>query len=318
MFHQEENVKFKRNSKLARYFDMLSAIVAESFYVIDVAANQFCYAKPGDVFLFGFSAEKVLSRGYDFYAQIVYPDDLSLWTGMRKAVLQYLKSFKEKRDAIDYFSCTFRLQCKRSFLIRPLPQMVCHRMKPVWEGDELRYLICSVESSTLKEAGNLCMHNKNGWTYEEYNFRSGRWTQKTKESLTERERTILMLAGQGKTTGEIADCLCKGQNTIRNQIKAIFSKLNIHSMQEALELASNCRMIRRRPGAERQATESPRKRSRVLVTTERLQRIQQYLEEGNSIRKAAKREGVAESAVRYWIKQGKLKRTNRPAFLCQM
>ncbi|MDR0573201.1 MAG: LuxR C-terminal-related transcriptional regulator [Tannerella sp.] len=87
------------------------------------------------------------------------------------------------------------------------------------------------------------MYNKDGLTYEEYSFTTGRWKLKTKEALTEREKAILMLAGQGKSSVEIADVLCKGQNTIRNQIKLLFAKLEVHSMQEAIECACNHRMI---------------------------------------------------------------------------
>lgn len=66
---------------------------------------------------------------------------------------------------------------------------------------------------------------------------------KIKESLTERERAILMLAQQGRSSTEIGDILCKGHNTIRNQIKALFSKLKMHSMQGTIEFARNFRMI---------------------------------------------------------------------------
>ncbi|WP_160034749.1 helix-turn-helix transcriptional regulator [Parabacteroides chinchillae] len=40
---------------------------------------------------------------------------------------------------------------------------------------------------------------------------------------------------QGKNTVEIASDLCKGQYTVRNQIKSLFSKLKVHSMQEAIK-----------------------------------------------------------------------------------
>ncbi|MDR0699315.1 MAG: hypothetical protein LBG28_08910 [Tannerella sp.] len=53
-----------------------------------------------DLFLCGFSTKDAQRLGYDFYSKIVYPDDLSLWMDMRKAVLQYLEDFKEKQDEI--------------------------------------------------------------------------------------------------------------------------------------------------------------------------------------------------------------------------
>lgn len=231
-------------STLISSFDILSSLTSESFYVLDIPQKQFCYVKADDLFLCGFSVDDALRDGYKFYSKIIYPDDLLLWTNMRNVVLLYLKNFEKKRDKIDFFSCTFRLRRSYSFIsLRSLSQMVYQRMKPVWVDNKLRYLICSVRSSTIKEPGNLRMYNKDGLTYEEYNLITRRWKQKAKELLTERERAILMLAQQGKSSGEIANDLCKGHNTIRNQIKPLFSKLNVHSMWEAVEFAYDHRMI---------------------------------------------------------------------------
>ena len=301
----------EHDAALFQHLDMLASIATECFYVVDIKYQQFCYIQPNELFLCGYSAEDALKLGYDFYLKIVYPGDLSLWAKMHKAVLQYMKDFKGKREEIDYFSCTFRIQRNYSFLIRPLPQMIYHRMKPVWVEDELRYFLCAVESSTAKEAGNLRMYSKHGLAYEEYRFKSIRWKQKTIEPLTERERAILILAQQGKDAKEIADCLCKGLYTIRNQVKPIFSKLDVNSMVEAVDIASAYRMIyitkQVMTEPEQPPVEAPRKRTRVSITEDIFQRIQKHLDEGLSMRKAADKTGVLENAMRYWKKKGKIK-----------
>jgi DNA-binding NarL/FixJ family response regulator len=306
----ESSVPDERISVLIRYFDLFSSLATGSLYVLDIPRKQFCCVKPDDLFLCGYSAGDALRQGYDFYSKIIYPGDLSLWTAMHKVVLRYLNDFEEKRDETDYFSCTFRLQRKHSLpLPHPFPQMIYQRMKPVWIDNELCYLICSVKGSTVKKAGNLCMHSKDGLTYEEYNFRTGCWKRKTEEFLIEREKIILMLAREGESSVEIAVDLCKGQSTVRNQIKALFAKLNVHSMQEAIEVACYHRMIySRQYREESQPVEAPCKRSRVLFTEDMLQRIQQYLDNGKSIRQAAKLAGIAESSVRYWINKRRLKK----------
>lgn len=240
---EESTVLDERTSVFIQHVDMISSVTTDSLYVLDIQQRQFSYIKPDDLFLCGFSVGEALRLGYDFYSKIVYPEDLSLWTDMHKAVLLYLKDFEKKRDEIDCFSCTFRLQRTYSFISRPLPQMIYHQMKPVWVDNKLRYLICSVGSSAMNKTGNLYLHNRDRLTFEEYNFTTKRWKQNAKERLTERERTILMLAGQGKSSSEIANDLCKGQYTIRNQIKPILSKLKAHSMQEAIESACCFRMI---------------------------------------------------------------------------
>ncbi len=302
-----EQLQNKQDSGLIRYFDLFSSIATESFYVLDLLQKQFCYVKTDNLFLSGFSLEEALNQGIDFYAKIIYHKDLSSWTEMRKAVLRYLKDFENELHNIDFFSCKFRLQRNYSFSPpRSLPQMVYHRMKPVLENEEWRYLICSVKSSTAKKPGNLCVYYKDGPIYKEYNLTSKRWQKKTKELLSEREKAILMLALQGKNTREIADCICKGQSTIQNQIKTLFDKLNVHSMQEAVELARNRRMVFPKQDTKQQATEPLCEKKRTSLTKGMVQRIQQYLNEEISIRQAARKEGIIESAVRYWIKKGKI------------
>jgi DNA-binding NarL/FixJ family response regulator len=117
-----------------------------------------------------------------------------------------------------------------------------------------------------------------------------------------------MLAEQGKTSGEIAGVLCREENTIRNQINRLFSKLEVHSMQEAIEVACSHQLIYPNPDIEQQPVEAPLKRTRVLLTEDQLQRIQQYLDDGKSIREAARLEGITERAIRYWIDKRRLKK----------
>ena len=234
----------KVDPAFARYLDIISSITVESLYVLNVQQGQISYVSPhADSFLCGYPVEEALCLGYDFYKEIIYPADLTGWKNAHKAILQYIKDYKDIRHEIDYFSCTFRLQRKYSFHSKSLPQMIFQRMKPVWEDDKLRYLICSVGSSTAKEAGNLRMYNKDGLTYKEYSFVSRRWKQIELAPLTEQERAILMLAQQGKNTIAIADDLIKAISTVGNQIKPLFSKLNVHSIIEAIDNASIHRMM---------------------------------------------------------------------------
>ena len=228
----------EQESVFIQYCKLFSSIITDSFYVLDIVQKQFCYIKPDNLFLCDHSVEEAMRLGHDFYTQIIHPDDLPLWTNILKIIPQYLDR-KDKWNEIDYFSCTLRLLRKYSFSSHFLSQMVYQRMKPICLNNNLRYLICIVENSTDKKAGNLFLHNKDKSTYEEYNFITRRWKQDKIEILTEREKAILMLAQQCKNTVEIANELCKGQHTIRNQIKALFNKLKVHSMQEALQISKN-------------------------------------------------------------------------------
>lgn len=213
------------------YFDWLSSVITESFYVVDLLQKKICYVKDNEFLLSGLES--------DFHSKNIYVNDLSLWETMFRVVLQYLEMVGDKRNEINYFSCTFRMQCKCSFVLRPLVQMVYQRIKYMYENDVLRYLICFIKNTTIKDSGNLRVYNKDCEYFSEYNFKTNCWESQIVELLTERERVILILSKQGKSSKEIANDLCRSENTIRNQIKSLFLKLNVHSMQEAIEYACN-------------------------------------------------------------------------------
>lgn len=300
------SVPSKQESILMQYCEAFSSIATESFYVLDIAQKQFHYIKPNDFFLCGHSVEEAMTLGYDFYPLIIYPEDLPLWASMLEIVEQYLKNLEENPDEIDYFSCAFRLQRKYSFVPHPLRQMVYFRMKPYWINGELRHLICTMESSAIKNAGSLHLH-KMGYIYKEYKFTTKRWHLATPKILTECETSILMLADQGKSSKEIAEILCKGQHTIQNQTKALFAKLGVHSIKEAIEVAKHyCRLQVTDPLESSKIKTN--KRKRVSFTNEQIQHIQELLNKGKSIRQIANTVGAVESTIRYWISKGILRK----------
>ena len=310
--HEMLAVHDETDSNFMHYIDMFSTINTESFYVIDIHKREFCYISPNASFLCGYTIDEALRLGYDFYPKIVHPADLQSVIKSHKAILRHLSAIGEKRDEIDYFSHTFRLQQKYSFLSKSLAQMVYHRIKPVWIDDKLRYFLCSVGCTVAKETGFPRVYYKDGLTYEEYSFITQRWKRRNIEPLTEREKAILMLARQGKNSKEIPDLLYRSYNTIRNQITALLQKLSVQSMQQAIIFASNHRMIfgptHNIQKSEQIIVYNSSKRTRVLLSADRLQRIQYALDTNLSIRKVARQEGISEYAIRYWIKHGKLKK----------
>ena len=57
------------------------------------------------------------------------------------------------------------------------------------------------------------------------------------DPLTDRERQVLRLAGEGKTSGEIAELLHLSDGTVRNYLSEAISKLGVSNRIEAARLA---------------------------------------------------------------------------------
>jgi DNA-binding NarL/FixJ family response regulator len=54
------------------------------------------------------------------------------------------------------------------------------------------------------------------------------------DNLTDREREVLVLIGQGHSNREIANQLCISEKTVKNHIANIFSKLHVYDRMQAM------------------------------------------------------------------------------------
>jgi len=63
------------------------------------------------------------------------------------------------------------------------------------------------------------------------------------EPLTPRELQVLRLLAAGKTNGEIAHALVIAKNTVKNHLKAIYGKLDVHNRTAAVDVARRVDLI---------------------------------------------------------------------------
>lgn len=66
-------------------------------------------------------------------------------------------------------------------------------------------------------------------------------------SLTERERDVLVLIGEGRTNAEIAEALFVGEGTVKTHINHLFSKLNLRDRAAAVIFAYDHHLVGDRP-----------------------------------------------------------------------
>jgi DNA-binding NarL/FixJ family response regulator len=64
-----------------------------------------------------------------------------------------------------------------------------------------------------------------------------RETRRAIESLTPREREVLVLLAEGLSDKEIAERLYVGSGTVRSHVVSVFGKLGVHSRLQALVFA---------------------------------------------------------------------------------
>lgn len=72
------------------------------------------------------------------------------------------------------------------------------------------------------------------------------------EALSAREREVLTLVAEGLTNAAIAAHLCLSESTVKSHLSSAFSKLGVHSREEAAALV---RQRRLQPGLEEQSSD---------------------------------------------------------------
>jgi DNA-binding CsgD family transcriptional regulator len=279
-------------------------LVTENLYVVDFSRRCFRYVAAHDLLTDGYSPDEVLRAGYGFYPKIIHPDDLPLFIRMHRIMLDYLYAPGADRQYPNHFSFTLRICHQGKYL------MTYHKWKPMTVDGKISVAVCTVASSVVETPGNLeanhhCPRYACKWSFEKQ-----QWMPMKLIQLNIREKEILSLAKQGKSEKETADILCISHGTLRNFEASLYRKLNVHSMIQAVIFATNRRIIFVPDGYEEDIPEQTetvsQRRTRRLITPDMRQRIQDGLNSGESIRSMARQEKIAESAIRYAIKQKKM------------
>jgi DNA-binding CsgD family transcriptional regulator len=226
----------KKNSEFD--IDDFASMSNDAIYVIDFREKQFRYVSEHDLFLCGHSQYEVLNLGYDFFPKIVHPEDLPLWEKMHTDILKYLLGPEDQLENINYFSFTLRIKNLLQIAERQKYLMVHHKLKPVFQDDQIYLGICMLKISAISTSGNLEIFYKNEMNLK-YSFAGQKWKLQDIELLTDCEINIIKLAMMGLNEKQIADKLCLSIGTIRNKCSALYQKLNVNNMMQAINVANH-------------------------------------------------------------------------------
>jgi DNA-binding CsgD family transcriptional regulator len=228
-------------------FDDYTSLSTDTKYVIDFFKRRFSYIPLHDLFLCGYSREEVMQWGYNFYREIVHPDDLQLLIKIHRVILNcsYITE-KELQNNIRFLCFTVRRKNYPCSIKTTHYLMVCCKILPLFINGKIRYGYCVLSISTMPTSGNLRIYFNDRKQYEEYSFRYNMWSKaEQNELLTDREIEILKSSTQGLNTDEIANRLCISRNTLEHAITALLSKFpgHIKTVKDAIIYASNLLLL---------------------------------------------------------------------------
>jgi DNA-binding NarL/FixJ family response regulator len=97
--------------------------------------------------------------------------------------------------------------------------------------------------SNHDEPGNVIIRKQGESGYWSYDLDLKRWIRKPDIVLSDAEKEVLLLSAQGYTIEAIANASNRAKDTIKSRRRAIFEKLGVKSITEALAFAVNHKLI---------------------------------------------------------------------------
>ncbi len=208
-------------------------------YIVDLYKHNFLFVSPNIEFWSGKSSEEIKDLGYDFFLDYVPECEQQLLLEINKKGYELFKGIpKEERP--DYiFSYGFHI------INGDKHRLVNHSITPMamTKDGHIWLALCTFSLATRKTPGNVVMMKTGTNFYYEYSLVTQEWTIKAIMPMSRMEREILFLSSQGYTMTSIADKLCKSVDTIKSCKRALFSRLKVKNIAEALSLVTNYKFI---------------------------------------------------------------------------
>lgn len=227
--------EYYKISPFIQFAESLSQVTYQSVYLFDYHQRGFAYVSDNPLFLCGRTSRQVKSMGYSFYFKHVPTGDLELLLKINALGFAFFNE-KPVEDRLNYsISYDFHLQQsdKRQILVNhKLVPLILDKDANIWIA------LCVVSLSPNTHAGNIIIRKRGGTQYR-YDLKQDRWQEVTVEKLSNTEKLILMLSGQGLTVDDIAEKLHLSVDTIKFHRKTIFRKLQVKTISGAITAAED-------------------------------------------------------------------------------
>ena len=246
-FFIEENkvlyVSDEDYAQMRKYIQLLEAVsrtTYKSIYVIDFFRKNFLYVSKNSLFLCGMPVEKVTSMGFDFYLQQVTDADLPLLLEINQKGFTFAESLLPA-DRMEYtLGCDIHMKQPWGNAM-----LIHHEITPLHLTREGKiWLVLCIESlSSRTKSGNIEITRQGYHSHWQYHMESKKWIQSAEIALNDYEKEILLLSAQGFTMKEISKQIHKSIDTIKGYKRALFEKLKVSNITEAIGLAIQQKLI---------------------------------------------------------------------------
>lgn len=208
-------------------------------YIIDYYKQNFLYVSENLAYWCGETADTIKSFGYQFYMKHVPENEQQILLEINK------KGF----DLFNEIPCDERLDYTISYDFHIIHgkklRLANHQLTPMilTPNGRIWLALCTISLSARNTPGYIIMKKADEKEFYEYSLEKHKWIKNDGITLNETEREVLLQSAQGYTMNDIADRLCKSVDTVKACKRALFAKLEVRNITEALSYAINYRLL---------------------------------------------------------------------------
>lgn len=208
-------------------------------YVIDYFKQNFLYVSGNLAYWCGQASDKIEEFGYRFYLDYVPEKEQQMLLEINKKGFDLFNEipFSERLEYTISYDFHIIHGRKSRLVNHHLTPMVLTKDGRIWLA------LCTIAMSARNTPGHIVIKKSGSKSYYEYSLDKHKWVKKDGIILSETEHDVLTLSAQGYTMNEIADKLYKSVDTIKACKRALFSKLGVKNIAEALSYATNYKLL---------------------------------------------------------------------------
>lgn len=234
-----EELDYSCVNEYIRSAEAFSHSTYQSVYIIDYFKQNFLYVSENLAYWCGQTSDRIKDFGYRFYLDYVPEKEQQMLLEINKKGFDLFNEipFVERLDYTISYDFHIIHGRKLRLVNHHLTPMVLTKDGRIWLA------LCTISMSARSAPGYIIMKKSGSKSYYEYSLDKHKWTKKEGITLSETERDVLTLSAQGYTMNDIADKLCKSIDTIKACKRALFSKIGVKNIAEALSYATNYKLL---------------------------------------------------------------------------
>lgn len=210
----------------------------QAVYVIDFYKKKILRACGDFTHLYGMSNEDVMKEGLSLYMSHIPFEDLTILRDIHEMASSFCGALSEAVQTQCTCHCDLRIKNGSKY------RLIHHQATPFLIRNGRPWIVmCTISFSSNDSVGNLCVKINGTRTIYKCALDSHLWKKQELPPLRDLERDIIILSTQGKTMREIAETLCKSEDTIKACKRELFRKCGTKNIQQTIQFVLNYKLL---------------------------------------------------------------------------